>query len=415
MLERYFTARMTLRRLRFGPSGAYIDRFAAVLERDGYAKAIARRYLRAAVHLGYFLQQQGKALTDIDSKTPEMFSRHLATCCCPLSSGEGLNHHAHFGVKRYCDYLVQIGVCRPRLVSDIQATEPPAVASFRHWLKRHRGATASTIEQYCRAAADAMTALGDDPSCWNAKDVREYFLERASKRGAGTVEKLITSFRIFLRYLGVRGECQAGLDKAVPAFASWRLAKLPRYLAPKQVERLIAACDGSSPQRRRDRAILLLLARLGLRAGDVARLRLADIEWQTGTLRVSGKGRYQVRLPLPQEVGDAIISYLECRPAAHGSDHVFVRNVAPFRPFVRGDGISSVVRRAMKRAGVVSPAKGAHALRHTAATEMLRQGVPLDRIALVLRHRGIDTTAYYAKADVGSLKLVAQPWPEVLP
>jgi integrase len=259
-----------------------------------------------------------------------------------------------------------------------------------------------------------MTALGDDPSCWTPKDVRGYFLERASKHG-GTVEKLITSLRIFLRYLGVRGQCQAGLDKAVPAFASWRLAKLPRYLAPKQVERLIAACDGSSSQRRRDRAILLLLARLGLRAGDVARLRLADIEWQTGTLRVSGKGRYQVRLPLPQEVGDAIISYLECRPAAHGSDQVFVRNIAPFRPFVRGDGISSVVRRAMKRAGVVSPAKGAHALRHTAATEMLRQGVPLDRIALVLRHRGIDTTAYYAKADVSSLKQIAQPWPEVLP
>ena len=386
-----------------------------MLERDGYAKAIARRYLRAAVHLGYFLQQQAKALTDIDSKTPEMFSRHLATCCCPLSSGEGHNHHAYFGVKRYCDYLVQIGVCRPRLVSDIQATEPPAVASFREWLKRHRGAAASTIEQYCRTAADVMTALGDDPSCWNAKDVREHLLERASKHGAGTVEKLITSLRIFLRYLGVRGQCQAGLDKAVPAFASWRLAKLPRYLAPKQVERLIAACDGSSPQRLRDRAILLLLARLGLRAGDVARLRLTDIEWQTGTLRVSGKGRYQVRLPLPQEVGDAIISYLECRPAAHGSDHVFVRNVAPFRPLVRGDGISGVVRRAMKRAGVVSPAKGAHVLRHTAATEMLRQGVPLDRIALVLRHRGIDTTAYYAKADVGSLKLVAQPWPEVLP
>ena len=344
-----------------------------------------------------------------------MFSRHLATCCCPLSSGEGHNHHAYFGVKRYCDYLVQIGVCRPRLVSDIQATEPPAVASFREWLKRHRGAAASTIEQYCRTAADVMTALGDDPSCWNAKDVREHLLERASKHGAGTVEKLITSLRIFLRYLGVRGQCQAGLDKAVPAFASWRLAKLPRYLAPKQVERLIAACDGSSPQRLRDRAILLLLVRLGLRAGDVARLRLTDIEWQTGTLRVSGKGRYQVRLPLPQEVGDAIISYLECRPAAHGSDHVFVRNVAPFRPLVRGDGISGVVRRAMKRAGVVSPAKGAHVLRHTAATEMLRQGVPLDRIALVLRHRGIDTTAYYAKADVGSLKLVAQPWPEVLP
>lgn len=417
MLEKYFTARMTLRRLRFGPSGPCIDGFAAVLERDGYAKVIARRYLRAAVHLGYFLQQQGKALTDIDSTTPEIFSHHLATCCCPLSTGEGNNHHPYFGAKRYCHYLSQIGVCRSGLVSERreETRHPPAVISFRQWLKRHRGAAEATIKLYCRTAADVIAVLGDDTSRWNAKDVRGYFLERASKCGAGTVEKLITSLRIFLRYLAVRGQCPAGLDNAVPAFASWRLAELPRYLAPEQVGRLIAACDGSSPQRRRDRAILLLLVRLGLRAGDIARLRLADIEWQTGTLRVSGKGRYQVRLPLPQDVGDAIISYLECRPATRGSDHVFVRNIAPFRPFVCGDGISNLVRRAMKRAGVASPAKGAHVLRHTAATEMLRQGVPLDRIALVLRHRGIDTTAYYAKADVNSLKQIAQPWPEVLP
>jgi integrase len=129
---------------------------------------------------------------------------------------------------------------------------------------------------------------------------------------------------------------------------------------------------------------------------------------------VSGKGAYQVRLPLPQEVGDALLDYLRSRPTAQETDYVFVRSIAPFRPFVRGDGVSNVVRRAMKRAGVASPAKGAHVLRHTAATEMLRQGVPLDRIGLVLRHRGIDTTAYYAKADVNLLKQVAQPWPEVL-
>jgi integrase len=204
-----------------------------------------------------------------------------------------------------------------------------------------------------------------------------------------------------MRYLSVHGRCRADLDKAVPAFASWRLADLPKYLTAEQVDRLIAACDGRSPERRRDRAIIMLLARLGLRAGDVARLRIADIEWDTGTLRVSGKGRYQVRLPLPQDVGDAIIDYIECRPQVCDSDHLFVRNIAPFRSFAHGDGVSSVVKRAMKRAGVV--------------TEMLRHGVPLDRIALVLRHRGVDTTAYYAKADVNALKQIAQPWPKALP
>jgi hypothetical protein len=133
MLERYFTARMTLRRLRFGPSGPYVDGFAAVLERDGYAKSIAKRYLRAAVHLGYFLQQQGKAIADVDSTTPEIFSRHLATCCCPLSSGEGNSHHPYFGAKRYCEYLMQIGICHSGLISEkreeIRHPEPPNLTS----------------------------------------------------------------------------------------------------------------------------------------------------------------------------------------------------------------------------------------------------------------------------------------------
>jgi integrase len=149
--------------------------------------------------------------------------------------------------------------------------------------------------------------------------------------------------------------------------------------------------------------------------GDVAGLRIGDIEWETGTLCVMGKGRYQVRLPLPQEVGDAIISYIECRPSACTRDHVFICNIAPFRPLAKGDGVHRVVKRATKRARVISPPKGAHVLRHTAATAMLRYGVPLDQIGLVLRHRGIDTTAYYAKADVNLLKQIAQPWPEVLP
>ncbi len=185
-------------------------------------------------------------------------------------------------------------------------------------------------------------------------------------------------------------------------------------MTAEQVHSLIDACDGGSPARRRDRAIILLLARLGLRAGDVAGLRTGDIEWETGTLLVSGKGRYQVRLPLPQDVGDSILDYLACRAPTRDCDHIFVLNLAPYQPFKGGASVSSVVKGVMKRAGVVSPAKGAHVLRHTAATQMLRHGVPLDQIGLVLRHRGIDTTAYYAKADVDSLKSVSQPWPEVL-
>jgi site-specific recombinase XerD len=408
MLERYFASPKMLGYLRAGPSGPYVDGFAAALHSDGYRSGTAVRYIRGAAHLGYVLQEKGGSLSDIDIS---LFDRHLQSCRCPRSKGGRRNHHTLYGAKRFRDYLVRIGKCnRPQL---IEKAEPHLVVGFRRWLLKHRGAAEDTIRLYCRDASHFVIALGDRPSRWNAERVRKYCLVRSGQCGPGSIEKLITSLRAFLRYVTAQGLCKTDLDKAVPAYASWRLAELPRYLSTEQVTTLIAACEGCSAARRRDRAILLLLSRLGLRAGDVARLLLGDIEWQSGTLRVSGKGGYQVRLPLPQEVGDAIVDYIRCRPRQE-SDHVFVRSIAPFRPFVRGDGVSNVVRRAMKRAGIVRPARGAHVLRHTAATEMLRQGVALDRIGLVLRHRGIDTTAYYAKADVSLLKQIAQPWPEVL-
>jgi len=258
-----------------------------------------------------------------------------------------------------------------------------------------------------------LQALGEDVGQWTAHAVRNFLLQRASQCGAPTTQKLITSLRAFLRYLNFHGESRDDLALAIPAVAHWRLAKLPRCLSVEEVNRLIAVCDGADPGRLRDRAIVLMLVRLGLRAGDVAQLRFTDIDWNRGTLQVIGKGRYQVRLPLPQDVGDAVLRYLERRPATRYADHVFVRSIAPYRPFVSGDGVSSVVRHALQRASIEVPAKGAHLLRHTAATEMLRDGVPLEQAGLVLRHRSIDMTAYYAKVDVALLKQVAQRWPEV--
>ena len=409
MLETYFSASKMLGHLRSGPSGPYLDGFAAALERQGYSAGTAVRYLRAAAHLGHVVARQGAMPSDIDLA---VFSEHLRTCRCPRAMGGRRNHHTIFGARLFRQHLVEIGVCRS--AAALQHAEPSLVAHFKVWLCKHRGASDSTIKLYARDAAHLMATLGDDPEKWEPAAIRSFFLDRASHCGNGTVEKLTTSLRAFLRYLAVRGRCQAGLADVVPGYARWRLADLPRSLAAEQVNRLIAACDGEVVERRRDRAILLLLARLGLRAGDVAQLRLDDIEWKTGSLRVSGKSRYEVRLPLPQDVGDAIAAYLACRPSTCPSDHVFLRNIAPFRPFRNGDGVSSLVRRLMQRAGIVAPVKGAHVLRHTAATEMLRHGVPLEKIGLVLRHRGIDTTARYAKADVALLKQIAQPWPEVL-
>jgi site-specific recombinase XerD len=415
MLETYFSAPKTLHRLRTGPRGPHIDGFADTLERAGYAKASAVRYLRNAAHLGQFVDLVGGGLAAIDANTLRAFNRHLSHCQCPSSNGGTTDHHACFGVKWFYNYLVQKGVCQRHSIPVVKKTTPELVVGFRDWFEKHRGAAEPTLRLYCRGALELLEALGEDIHQWDARRVRKFILKRTSKCGVESGQKLITATRAFLRYLTFRGECPAHLDQAVPALAHWRLATLPQSLTAEEVDRIIAACSGSSIHRLRDRAIILMLACLGLRARDVAQLRLGDIEWEDGAMRVMGKGRCEVRLPLPQDVGDALFQYLELRPQVDHTDYVFLRNIAPFRPFVTGHCIYGVVKRALKRAGVKSPAKGAHLLRHTAATEMLRHGVPLDQIGLVLRHRSIDTTAYYAKVDVALLKQVAQPWPEVKP
>ena len=284
MLEIYFSAAKMLGHLRSGPSGPYLDGFAAALERQGYRPATAVRYLRAAAHVGHIMVERGGSLGDIDLAA---FSEHLRTCRCPRAKGGRRNHHTIYGARLFRRHLVESGVCLP---ADTAAAhvEPQLVADFKAWLRKHRGASEATIRLYARDAVGMLTALAADPTGWGPAVVRSYFMERASKCGSGTIEKMTTSLRAFLRYLAVEGRCQAGLDNAVPAYAHWQLADMPRYLSAEQVKRLIAACDGDTNARRRDRAIVLLLARLGLRAGDVAQLRLTDIEWQTGTLRVIG-------------------------------------------------------------------------------------------------------------------------------
>jgi site-specific recombinase XerD len=414
MIERYYSAPKTIQRLRAGLSGPFIDGFADALQQQGYSPSMVIRSLHAASHFGWFVQRRGGVFSAINERTMEAFRRHLLNChCYQIHNRRNTGYHAYFGMKRFHRYLINLGICVENVAENSCATEPALVTDFRNWFQTHRGVAEPTLRLYCRGAADLLETLGEDVCVWSIRSVRQFMLDRSSQCGAGTTQKLITSLRAFLRFLSFRGYIKTDFHLAIPAIAHWRLASLPRCLSSEEVERVIAACYGDTAARIRDRAIVLMLCRLGLRAGDLAFLRLDDIDWTNGTLQVIGKGRYAVRLPLPQDVGDALLRYISLRPQDIGTDRVFLRNCAPVRPFVSGDGISNVVDRALQRAGVESPARGAHLLRHTAATEMLRHGVPLDQIGLVLRHRSIDMTAYYAKADVVLLQQIAQPWPEV--
>ncbi|MCI0416049.1 tyrosine-type recombinase/integrase [bacterium] len=218
---------------------------------------------------------------------------------------------------------------------------------------------------------------------------------------------------MLLQFLIAEGKCVTGLESSIPVVAHWRLSSLPRYLQPEEVERVIASCDLVTSIGKRDYAILLLLARLGLRAGDVVRLRLDDINWKEAQVRVLGKGGRQTVLPLTQEVGNAIAGYVkDARPPAN-ADAVFIRSRAPFCSFANHRAVTDLVTLAMRRAGVRCRRGAAHVLRHSAATSMLRHGASLQEISTILRHRSIDTTRIYAKVDVNALREIAQPWPEV--
>jgi len=221
-----------------------------------------------------------------------------------------------------------------------------------------------------------------------------------------------SALRGYLRFLAAFGLCRPGLDQAVPPVPQWRLSALPRYLPTADVECMIASCDLATPMGLRDQAALLLLARLGLRAGDIRDMRLDDLDWASATVRVCGKGRRGVRLPLPQDAGDAVLAYVERGRPTVTEDRLFLRTMAPYRPFATSSSVATIVDRALRQAGVDDPpSRGASLLRHSAATTMLRAGATLEAVGALLRHRSLDMTAHYAKVDVHMLETIAQPWP----
>jgi len=294
--------------------------------------------------------------------------------------------------------------------------DPHLLLAFSQWMRQQRGTCEATLSNYRPPIRELLECVGKETSRLDATMLRRLVLEKHRSCGWATAKHCTTALRMFLRFLIANGYCAVGLEAAIPTLAHWRLATLPRYLQPEELERVIASCNRSSPVGRRDRAILLLLARLGLRAGDIVHLRLNDIDWKNASIQVCGKSRRPMRLPLTHEMGQAIVDYLQDGRPRSSADTVFVRCRAPFRSFRSHCAVSVIVDRALRRAGVVRPSRGAaHLLRHSVATSMLRQGASLADIAGILRHSSIETTQIYAKVDITALRQIAQPWPEVQP
>jgi len=310
------------------------------------------------------------------------------------------------------EYLREIGVVAPVPVATVEGPLEEVLAEYRRYLLVERRLSQHTaLDAYGPAARlflagrEGPDGLGLQRLC--AADVSMFLARECPKRSVSGARDLVCALRSFLRFLHLAGLTEVPLVWAVPSVADLRDRTLPRGLDSAAVKKLLASCDRRTLIGRRDYAILLLLSRLGLRAGEVAAIRLHDIDWRSGLLLVRGKGSRHDELPLPVDIGEAIVSYLRRRPRCE-CRAVFLRVTAP-RAGLNRSTVGWVVRAACDRAGL--PRVGAHRLRHTAATEMLRHGASLSEIGQVLRHREQKTTAIYAKVDRAALRALARPWP----
>ena len=367
MMTLYARRPFYIERFRSGPLGSYMDGFAQALNSAGYARKTSQVYLGCAAHLGNWLRR-ARVRRGVDDSVVDRFCRHLSSCRCPAPIGSRSPNVARGAIRRLLCHLREVGALN---AEPEPSPLPQVLRDFDQWMRQHRGVCDSTLHIYRPALQDLLETAGEEPARYTAGRIREFVLRRTSQRGIRQATSTVVAVKMFLRYLASRGECPAGLEAAVPRVASWSLSSLPRGLPSEDVERILSVCDPQTPFGRRDRAIMLLLARLGLRAGDVLRLRLGDIDWEQATLKVLGKGRREALLPLPQEVGDAMLVYLEHDRPQTDDDHAFFRVLAPQAP-LSGNAVSQIVSRAMRRAGVTGPSRGAHVLRCSAASELLK-------------------------------------------
>ncbi|WP_158100891.1 tyrosine-type recombinase/integrase [Variovorax sp. JS1663] len=363
----------------------------------------------AAEHFVHWLHLSRIAAQDMDDRHVERFARHDCRCFLCRKHGtltdSGVIRRRRGGAS-FLQYLRDCGLVPPRSALE----EDPRLADFQAWLTHRCGVTRQTTVRYLAEVARWLSSLDKDPRTYDAITIRNIVLNQPANRSHRSVQLTAIVLRSYLRHLVAGDACRPELVHAVPYARRPRYAGLPRFLSPATIEQIIASCDTCTPAGLRDRAIILLLARLGLRAGDICQLGLADIDWPTARLRVDGKGRRATQQPLPQDAGDALLAYIEqVRPTVR-EDCVFLRLQAPFRP-LKPSAIACLVARARTRAGVEDGPSGSHVFRHSLATSMVRAGSSLEAVGAILRHQSPETTAIYAKVDVTMLARVAQPWP----
>jgi site-specific recombinase XerD len=408
MIIRFNPAPEELRRFQVGPLGQHMEGFAALLSQQGYCRDNGWQKMRLAADLSRWLQRRHLKLTQLDESRADSFLQaHWKRAA--RQSGDQIT------MRQLICHLRQsqaISTTTPALRGEIDAMDQ----EYRDFLLQERALLPSSIQQYVTVVRRFLSHRFSTGKirlrdlC--AKDVTDFVLQDTAQRGRRSAQLMATVLRSFLNFLLQRGRITTKLAAAVPTVAGWRLSELPRFLEPEQVERVLRSCDRRRKVGKRDYAILLLLARLGLRAGEVANLALEDINWRAGELLVHGKGARMDKLPLPEDVGQAIVDYLRKGRPECLSRRVFIQCKAPYVGFANPpNAVCGIVRKALVRARIDSRHHGAHVLRHSLATRMLGQGASLAQIGQVLRHQQVQTTEIYAKVDLAALSRLALPWP----
>ena len=406
--DEYLRRSRLFRHRRSGPHGQFVERYAARLVGDGLVRHGTWRCFNVVGGLLSWIASRRRVLADLDERMVELYLRHRA-------GKQSIQPGDRSALKRWLSVLREEGAIAPAVLSPLTSHDR-IFNEFDAYLRTERGLAPKSIVRHLpvirRFLHEVCPAGFDDLGKISQEEVIRYIERHAQDWSPGTGKAMCWSLRAFLRYLYHQDLNPRALADCVPSIRRWKFASLPTFLPAAQVQRALDGCDRATPKGRRDYAILMTLAKLGLRAGEVATLTLDDIDWRASEMRVRAKGRQRARMPIPPDVGAAIVAYLRNGRPKSSCRRLFIRALAPHVGFASGCAITMVAKTALDRVGIKGCAhRGAHIFRHSLATELLRSGATLTEIGQLLRHESHDTTRIYAKVDIEALRTLSMPWP----
>jgi len=412
MIDHYFQRADVLIRLQSGPVGPYLPGFLSALEQRRFSHDTIRRYVRGADTLCRWLDGQGIALVEANQK-------HIEACVC---------HYVRLPDNRYIQgRLSKAASSLPRIATllgeqGILCGSAPLsktevwLARFDNHLMRVHGISRNSRDNYVRYARRLIQSLQMNDADWsvlNAQHISDFVCREAAKlKSEGGCHLLTAAVRAVLRFLVAEGALPPNLDRAIPVIRLWQHASLPQHFSTEELEQILKTCHTATVGRLRDASIVLMMARLGMRAGEVRQLKLEDIDWIEGVIRVRlGKSRRERSLPLLEDIGTLLSAYLQQERPASPERSIFLTSLPPYRPLAWSTAISRISKGIFKEAGLEGARLGAHRLRHSVATQLVRCGSSFKEIADLLGHKSMRSTGIYAKLDQRGLEQVALPWP----